>query len=471
MTALPSCPAPVIPVAPRLPSQLHRTTFADKASFSQVLTRCPNLRKLCVQDADWTNWDDVAAAASIASLRQLQELRLQNSEASAERNPFASTARVLRVLPALRKLTLFTRLDAASLGDFVAYLNDRTASKRLFKLKVSTGLLAGAGGNDVLTAVATHVALSKLTIVRPEGMGDPLRKAQCSLLSAAMVRNTRLTALHLRRCGMWTDTLSALVPPAECPHIKRLKLDGNSLGYLSGAYFNEAMDTLLSRLPNLAALHLGNNQLDPRQAEGLAASLTRHHIDKLENLTMGSNDIGDAGLGAILAALPPTMKQVRAADDHAGGAQRRHGAHTALTLARSPPSPASQLYIHGVDCTDASLTALREAMDRWPELWGLGLNGNPITDAGARALARALRDRPSLRDVGITLSEMTDEGVGKLAKALRSCANLRYVYLYTTGFKAAQKVTEEAKRNLRAQLPLYATAAFDHRLSRYLKRP
>jgi len=94
---------------------------------------------------------------------------------------------------------------------------------------------------------------------------------------------------------------------------------------------------------------------------------------------------------------------------------------------------------------------------------------------------------------------MTDIGCGRLAAALKTCRNLRYVYLYTTGelprecalasataggapphqlllrrvagFKAAQKVTDDAKRHLKEQLPLHATAAFDHRLSRYLKKP
>lgn len=42
---------------------------------------------------------------------------------------------------------------------------------------------------------------------------------------------------------------------------------------------------------------------------------------------------------------------------------------------------------------------------------------------------------------------------------------------YTAGFKAASKVTDAGKAALRAALPPSATAAFDHRLSRYLKRP
>ncbi len=53
----------------------------------------------------------------------------------------------------------------------------------------------------------------------------------------ALITNPTITSLHLRRCGMWTDTLAALVPPYQCPHLKNLKLDGNSLGYLSGALY------------------------------------------------------------------------------------------------------------------------------------------------------------------------------------------------------------------------------------------
>ena len=41
-------------------------------------------------------------------------------------------------------------------------------------------------------------------------------------------------SLHLRRVGLWTDGLSALVPASTVKTLRRLKLDGNSLGYLSG---------------------------------------------------------------------------------------------------------------------------------------------------------------------------------------------------------------------------------------------
>lgn len=242
----------VLPPTHTSPLQLHRVPFADKAALPSVLSLCPNLRRLSLHDCDW-QWDDEEAAAAIASLSQLQELRLQCPDApSGERNPFAAIVKRLRELPALRKLTLFSRLDGASVDALVAFVADHSgASRRLMKLKVSTGLLASPGGSELLNVVGWHAGLQKLTIVRPEGMGEPLRKPQCQQLALAVCRNHSLRALHLRRCGLWTDSLLALVPPNVCPHLTRLKLDGNSLGYLSGSYFVEALDHLLSKLPCL----------------------------------------------------------------------------------------------------------------------------------------------------------------------------------------------------------------------------
>ena len=77
-----------------------------------------------------------------------------------------------------------------------------------------TGLLASPGGSELIEAVASHSSLCKLTVVRPDGVGEPLRKGHCALIGSAIVRNRNLAALHLRRCGLWTDSLSALVPPA-----------------------------------------------------------------------------------------------------------------------------------------------------------------------------------------------------------------------------------------------------------------
>ncbi len=432
---------------------MHRVTFPSATALSDVLALCPNLRKLSISDADWTNWDDNISADAIIGCKHLRNIRLQCGDISTDRHPFDATICSLHKLTTLESLTLFTRLRPTTRPSLCEFI--RTAPK-LRKVKISTSVMAsfnnsvvdagaGAGASasigagtitDLTTALANAKHLAKLTIVRPDGMGEPIRKNQCLAIAVMLAANKNIHSLHIRRCGMWTDTLDALVPPMKCPHLESLKLDGNSLGYLSGSYFNVAMDSLLSKLPNIKKLHLGNNQLDSSQASGLAASFERHSIVKLENLTLGSNDIGDVGLAAVLPRLPVTMKQ---------------------------------LYLHGVDATDASTPVIRDMLERCPDLWGLGLNGNPITDTGARTLARGIRGHKGLHDVGFTLSEMSDVGLLRLANALHTCPNLRYAYVYTVGFKAAQKVTAEGMKKLKDQLPKYATLSADHRMSRYLK--
>jgi len=342
-----------------------------------------------------------------------------------------------RPLPKLRKLSIFTRLTSEGTAALVRFLvHPARRSRYLIKLKLSTSLVSSPGGGEVLLALGAHPAIKKFTLMRPEGMGEPVRKIHCQALAQAMQASKTLYSVHIRRAGMWTDTLQALTPHGPCPNITCLKLDSNSLAYLSASFFNEALDSLLARLPSLRALHLGNNQLDTAQAVGLAASITRHKLPHLTSLTLGSNDIGDTGLAAVLRSLPTTMEQ---------------------------------LYLHGTQITDEGVKHVRDALLRLPKLWGVGLNGNPVSDSGVVTLCEGLVGRSSLQDVGVTLSDMTDEGCKQLGAALATCPSLRFVYLYSTGFKAATKVTETGKEELRKRLPVYCTPALDHRLSRYLK--
>ena len=184
---------------------LQRVTCADPLAVPAVLALCPALTRLSVVDLVEWSWADEAVGAAITAQRALLELRLQCADAlSAERQPFAAVVKRLPALALLRKLTLFSRLDAGSMAALVAYLADPRASRRLIKFKLSTGLLAGDGASALLAAIASHGSLAKVTIVRPDGIGEPLRKAHCAALSVAIVKNQHLGETVVRgEGGIW----------------------------------------------------------------------------------------------------------------------------------------------------------------------------------------------------------------------------------------------------------------------------
>lgn len=393
------------------------------AALPLLLGITTRLKRLHITDPDAASWDGDAMAAAVMGLGKLEELRLHCSDMLGyDKPPFSAlllalggspaagaapggtsggegggaahppppagsggggapstTAPVAPAptsprgapLPQLRKLALFMRVDALSAAALARFLHEPDAparSKKLVKLKLSTSLLSSPGGTDVLMALAAHPALRKLTVLRPEGMGEPVRKAQCAAIALVMQHCATLRSVHIRRAGMWTDTLAALAPAVEAPNIECLKLDSNSLAYLSSTFFNDAMGAVLSKLPSLRALHLGNNQLDAAQAVGLAASLLKRGVGgpggTLKSLTLGSNDVGDAGLAAVLKVLPVAMEQ---------------------------------LYLHGTQITDAGVPALRDALGNMPKLWGLGLCvGAPHTLPPPRAPAFTAPPPPPL---------------------------------------------------------------------------
>lgn len=454
---------------------LHRVTFASSHDFLALAKGCPHVQRLSLVDVGTVEgaWaPDAAAHACAAFMKHLIELKLHTSESHGsthEVSQFAAFMPRLSAWPRLQKLTLFIKLNGEAAASLTQWLESGStlpldtwrpvdlegagagaepapspstpggvlpgSSRRLLKIKMSTSLVTGPGGLDVLTAVGRHPFLQRLTLVRPEGTGEPLRKVHAVAIGIAMGTNRRLASVHLRRCGIWADVLASLLPPKPVPQLTSLKIDGSSIGYLSGTFLSEALDSLIDRMPNLASLHLGNNSISGAQAEALAESIKRHGgLPHLESFTIGSNDLGNAGCAALLGVMPPGLRCA---------------------------------YLHGVDVDDEIVPAVADLLDRCPHLWGVGLNGNALTDVGAKDLATALRNRPSLRDVGLTLSGMTDIGVEYLASALKG-QSIRFCFLYTQGFKAASLVSQAGMEKLRACGDKTLVVA-THSLSRHLK--
>lgn len=73
-----------------------------------------------------------AICEAILALSHLEELRLHCSDLSNyDRSPFLPAVRGISRLSTLKKLTLFTRLDATGTEALAGYISDPTASRRL----------------------------------------------------------------------------------------------------------------------------------------------------------------------------------------------------------------------------------------------------------------------------------------------------------------------------------------------------
>ena len=139
---------------------LHRTPMADTHTLPALLGLTKHLRRLTVHDCDAAHWSDDGMGHALVGLPRLQELRLHCSDLAAyDHSPYCAMVKALGppvgALAELRKLTLFTRLDAEGTASLAAFLLTPQLSRRLVKLKLSTSLVSSPGGIDVLQVRAS----------------------------------------------------------------------------------------------------------------------------------------------------------------------------------------------------------------------------------------------------------------------------------------------------------------------------
>lgn len=139
---------------------LHRTPMADAQTLPALLGLTKHLRRLTVHDCDAAHWSDDGMGHALVGLPRLQELRLHCSDLAAyDHSPYCEMVKALGppvgALAELRKLTLFTRLDAEGTASLAAFLLTPQLSRRLVKLKLSTSLVSSPGGIDVLQVRAS----------------------------------------------------------------------------------------------------------------------------------------------------------------------------------------------------------------------------------------------------------------------------------------------------------------------------
>jgi len=163
----------------------------------------------------------------------------------------------------------------------------------------------------------------------------------------------------------------------------RLDLGGNLIGPHGARCLREAVAG--GGLPPLSRLNLCNCGLGVAGALHLADLLrdpaAAAALEDLEDLELGSNEVGEEGARALAAALPrcPALRKLHLSYNRLG---------------------------------EGGARALAEALPQCPALEQLELNNNGLGEGAARALAEALPRCPALRELGLS-----SNGVGEEAKA------------------------------------------------------
>lgn len=136
------------------------------------------------------------------------------------------------------------------------------------------------------------------------------------------------------------------------------------------------------------------------------------------------------------------------------------------------PDSITELYIHGIidelKHPKTFIDAMCTFLDRHPNLWSLGLNGNTLPMS---SYIQIIRHLPSgLRDFGTTIPGLTDSiFLGSCSIMAKHCPRLRYVYCYNgDGFRAAKHITDDTIKKARKILET-ATIVTNHKLSVYVK--
>jgi len=126
-------------------------------------------------------------------------------------------------------------------------------------------------------------------------------------------------------------------------------------------------------------------------------------------------------------------------------------------------TPRAQLHIEGAALSDTSAGPLADFACASPSFRALGINGVDMGDAAASVFGDRLARGHRLQHVGVTLARMTDAGVAHLARGLAASTTtsvggarfcpLETVYVFNSGYRGAEAVTQAGIDAMRAALP------------------
>jgi hypothetical protein len=318
----------------------------------------------------WWSWYDALLEVVTDNAASLRELRAYGSAFEIDSMSCETAEDLLRAAPQLRELV--TDVECYTVEDAVRVLRKEGMFQRLHVIELHAHVeeADGAEMHELAAALATHTSPLACLHLRRAPLTAP--DVLDAVVDAALAN--QLTTCYFEACHLFSVSVPSLVRLLGSGALKRLLIDGN------GAQLLDAP----------AAALLGG----ALRTNGVLAWL------KLENVRLWDDSAAATMLLSSLVA-HPSLRELMISGDAVPPAYAACAGTALFALVAANAPALEHLSVGSWQLGDAGLRPLMDALPRNMHLMELYLSGNDITDAFARdVLLPAVRANTSLNWLG-----------------------------------------------------------------------
>ena len=266
-------------------------------------------------------------------------------------------------------------------------------------------------------------------------MGCPIHLHDVDVL-VSRIRPEMLSCLMMSYNEMTAEVVDALLKHLDrCDKLVELEISNNAIGDAG----LQSLGTTLVGNSTLQKVVLTNNAVTSKGVARFAQTCLRSNTT-LQNLGLRSNGVGGTGLRELCNAL------VEVAADRP--LSRTKSLHT--------------LDLRGCELTESDGEALKDLLSSNAYVEDLTVGGNMLGDEGLRLIAEGLQRNATLKALKIAANDITDAGVQFLVRALEVNSMLEVLLLHANGSltdASADALAAAIVANLKCRLKVVATFA------------
>ncbi|XP_038656835.1 NACHT, LRR and PYD domains-containing protein 3-like [Scyliorhinus canicula] len=346
--------------------------------------------------------------------------------------------------------------SARPLEEFLGRFDHETTCRVLYwvkeKVEGQTVNSNEAGKRNLLIALhylfeSQNKALAQKTVGSMETLTFQelrLTPIDCEILSQTIELCETTKYLHLQKCYIQYEGLRRLGPILH--KCEELRLSSNNLEDAGMKVLSAALKKPDCKIQKL---DLDENALTASCADDLAAALSANR--SLTDLELSRNNLGDSGVKLLSVALrdPACKIQRLCLSDNT----LTDSCAQDLTSALSANWTLKDLELGWNKLGDSGVKLLSEAL-RNPEckIRKLELYENDLSDCGAKDLASALRTKLSLVHLNLQVNSFTDQCIPVLRDLIQTCCNMKLIRLGSNQFSKDGKNQLKSLQGIRPRL-------------------